>query len=47
MDPDYETSSSNCRIVADFISGMTDHFLVDQYMERFIPKEIADQIGKT
>lgn len=47
MKPNYISSNSHCRIIADFISGMTDHFLVDQYLERFIPKEVANRITKT
>lgn len=46
MKDSYQSSSSNCRIIADFISGMTDHFLVDQYLERFIPKEVVNRINK-
>ena len=46
MEQSYMSSNSNCRIIADFISGMTDHFLFDQYIERFIPKEVANRINK-
>ncbi len=46
MEGSYVTSHTHCRIIADFISGMTDHFLVDQYFERFIPKEVVNRINK-
>lgn len=46
MDKIYVSTNSNCRIIADFISGMTDHFLVNQYLERFIPKEAVNRISK-
>ena len=37
----YATETSHHRIVADFIAGMTDRFLMDQYMKRFMPESIG------
>jgi dGTPase len=41
MDAGYAEEFSHYRIVADFIAGMTDRFLLGQYMHRFMPERIG------
>ncbi len=40
MPNNYQDKTSKYRIAADFISGMTDRFLLDQYKNRFLPDRI-------
>ncbi|MCC6127483.1 MAG: HD domain-containing protein [Pirellulales bacterium] len=37
----YEQGYCHARIVADFIAGMTDDYLVNQYRERFVPQSLG------
>lgn len=41
MDANYREENSHYRIVADFMAGMTDRFLLGQYMQRFMPEKIG------
>jgi len=39
MSDHYRSSTLPARIVADYISGMTDGFVLDQYLSRFMPEQ--------
>lgn len=41
MDSTYHEENSVFRIVADFIAGMTDRYLLSQYIECFMPERIG------
>lgn len=41
MDAGYQENNTQYRIVADFIAGMTDRFLLGQYLQRFMPEKIG------
>jgi dGTPase len=44
LDASYRENNSNYRIVADFIAGMTDRFLLGQYLQRFMPEKIGYRV---
>jgi len=41
MTEDYRLKTSPPRVVADFLSGMTDNFLIDEYHKKFMPEKIG------
>lgn len=41
----YAQQHCNTRLVADFIAGMTDDYLIDQYRERFVPQSLGYRLG--
>ncbi|MCE1246256.1 MAG: HD domain-containing protein [Firmicutes bacterium] len=41
MDQHYKDNTSPARIVSDYLSGMTDDFLIDQYSNIFLPAKIG------
>jgi dGTPase len=46
MPPAYQDETPDIRIVADFIAGMTDTFLLRQYMQRFVPMNLGYRLGR-
>ena len=41
MDPAYQESTSNARIVTDYVSGMTDNYLFNTFKELTLPKSFG------
>lgn len=39
--PEYREKNPPARLVADFMAGMTDDFIVSQYQERFVPRSLG------
>lgn len=41
MNDRYKSETPHARVVADYIAGMTDRFVLDQYLHRFMPEQIG------
>ena len=41
MSAEYKATTSKCRAVADYVSGMTDDYLMNTYKEIVIPKSFG------
>lgn len=41
----YPQQYCHSRLIADFIAGMTDDYLIEQYRERFVPQSLGYRLG--